>query len=75
MVNKGKNMNYETRKSAQDAIKDLDQITYHLLHGEYTRPQYTARKVRGADQYYIHARYYYYEGALYATKSGPLVAQ
>ena len=66
---------YKTRKSAQDAIKDLDQITYHLSHGEYTRPQYTARKVRGADQYYIHARYYYYEGALYATKSGPLAAQ
>jgi len=66
---------YKTRKSAQDAIDDLDQITYHLSQGEYARPQYTARKVRGADQYYIHARYYYYEGALYATKSGPLAAQ
>jgi hypothetical protein len=67
---------YKTRKSAQDAIDALDQITYHLSRGEYARPHYTARKVRGEDRYYIiHARYHYYEGALYATKSGPLAAQ
>ena len=63
---------YKTRKSAQDAINDLDQIIYHLSHGEYTRPHYTARKVRGADRYYIHVRYHYYEGAFYSKKSGKL---
>ena len=63
---------YTTRQEAQQVIDRLDAGTYELAHGEYARPDYTVRKVRGENAYYIHVRYYYYAGTLYAKHNGPL---
>jgi hypothetical protein len=65
---------YNTRKEAQAIVNQLDSMTYNLAHGEHSRATYTARKVRGEDAYYIHAKRYYYAGTLNARKSGPLSA-
>jgi hypothetical protein len=65
---------YSTRKEAQAIVDRLDNMTYYLAHGEHSRPDYTVRKVRGEDAYYIHARYHYYSGTLNTRKSGPLDA-
>jgi len=63
---------YATRAEAQKAIAGLNSGTYYLAHGEYERPDYTARKIRNDDRYYIHARRYFYTGTLHAKKSGAL---
>lgn len=63
---------FATRKEAQAIIDELDSYVYELAHGEYERPDYTARKVRGEDRYYIHARRYYYAGTFHARPSGGL---
>ena len=63
---------YKTRKEAQDRIENLDSQNYHLAHGEYAIPHYTARKVRGKDLFYIHAVYWFFEGTLYPKKDGAL---
>ena len=63
---------YATRAEAQKVIVGLNSGTYYLAHGEYERPDYTARKIRNGDRYYIHARRYFFAGTLYARKSGPL---
>ena len=63
---------FATREEAKAIIADLDSCVYELAHGEYERPHYTARKVRGEDRYYIHARRYYYAGTFYARPSGGL---
>jgi hypothetical protein len=63
---------FATRAEAQAVIKKLDAATYYLAHGEYARPHYTARKMRGEDEYYIHARYYYYSGTFHAKQNGAL---
>jgi hypothetical protein len=63
---------YATRAEAQKVIVGLNSGTYYLAHGEYERPDYTARKIRSGDRYYIHARRYFYAGTLHAKKSGPL---
>jgi hypothetical protein len=63
---------FATRQEAQEVIARLNGQTYYLAHGEYERPDYTARKVRGEDRYYIHARYYYYSGTFNAKQSGAL---
>jgi hypothetical protein len=75
---KGTKMNYDqiatfaTRNEAQKLVDRLNSGTYYLAHGEYARPDYTVRKVRGGDRYYIHARRHYYAGTFYAGKSGAL---
>jgi len=66
---------FKTRQAAQEIVDQLDSETYYLAHGEYERPEYTARKVRGEDAYYIHARYYFYSGTFYAKQNGPLTAE
>jgi hypothetical protein len=63
---------YATRAEAQKVIVVLDSGTYYLSHGEYERPDYTARKIRNGDRYYIHVRRYFFAGTLHAKKSGPL---
>ena len=65
---------YATRADAIAVKAKLDSGTYYLAHGEYERPDYTARKIRGEDEYYIHARYYYYPGTFYARKNGHLLS-
>lgn len=51
---------FPTRSEAQQKIEELDQSVYYLAHNEYERPEYTARKVRNKDQYYIHIDRYFY---------------
>ena len=63
---------YATRADAQKAIAVLNSGVYYLAHGEYERPDYTARKLRNGDRYYIYARRYFYAGTLCAKESGPL---
>jgi hypothetical protein len=63
---------YVTRAEAQKVIAGLNSGTYYLAHGEYERPDYTARKLRNGDRYYIYARRYFYAGTLHAKQSGPL---
>ena len=63
---------FATRSEAQAIIAKLNGGTYYLAHGEYERPDYTARKTRGEDCYYIHAKRYFYAGTFYATPSGPV---
>jgi hypothetical protein len=55
---------FSTRSEAQAVIAGLDSATYYLSHGEYERPTYTARKVRGESRYYIHAKRFFYNGTL-----------
>lgn len=63
---------FATRDEALAIVKSLDSATYYLAHGEYERPDYTVRKVRGEDRYYIHAKRYYYAGSFNARQSGGL---
>jgi len=63
---------FATKSEAQAIIAKLDSRTYQLAHGEYERPDYTARKIKGEDRYYIHAKRYFYAGTFYAAQSGPL---
>ena len=65
-------LTFATRAAAQAHIAELDARTYYLAHGEYARPHYTARKMRGEDSYYIHAAYSYYAGTFYAKQNGAL---
>lgn len=65
---------YATRADALKAIANLNEGIYYLSHGEYARPQYTARKLRNGNRYYIYARRYYYAGTFNAPKSGALTA-
>lgn len=65
----------KTFKTKEDAKKELtrfDKGIYFLSHGEYARPYYTIRKVRGKDAYYIHVKRYYYRGTFNIGKSGGL---
>ena len=64
---------FKSREGAQAIVESMDSMTYWLAYGEYQRPHYTARKVRGMDQYYIHARRYYCAGTYNAKPSGPLM--
>ena len=63
---------FTSRAEAQSVVDTLNSGTYYLAHGEYARPEYTVRKVRGGSEFYIHARRYYYAGTLHARPSGPL---
>jgi hypothetical protein len=48
---------FPTREAARARIAELNDGVYYLAHGEYARPHYTARKMRGGGDYYIHASY------------------
>ena len=65
---------YATRADALAEKIRLGIGTYYLNHGEYERPDYTVRKLRGKNGYYIHAGYFYYSGTFFARKNGPLLA-
>ena len=65
-------LTFATRSEALAEIKSLNSGTYYLAHGEYARPDYTARKVRGEDRFYIHAKRYFFAGTFYAVPSGPV---
>ncbi len=45
---------------------------YTFRHGEYEQPEYYIRKVRGKDDYYIYAKYFFLPGTMGTPKSGPL---
>ena len=66
---------FTSRDEAKAVITELDASIYNLSHGEYERPHYTARKVRGEDSYYIHATRYFYEGTCQARPSGALTCE
>lgn len=66
------NATFATRKEANEIIDGLDSCVYHLAHGEYARPEYRARKVRGEEKFYIHARRHYFFGTFHAQPSGAL---
>ena len=61
-----------SRKDAQRAVNRLNNRTYYLAYGEYERPTYKVRNVRGEDRYYIHAEYFFYVGTFGAMADGPL---
>lgn len=63
---------FATKPEALAIVTGLDSATYYLAHGEYERPTYTVRKVRGGSEYYIHAKRFYYSATFYARPSGPL---
>ncbi len=63
---------FTTKAEAQALVSKLDNRTYVLAHGEYERPDYSVRKVRGENLYYIFVRRYFYAGTFHAAKSGPL---
>jgi len=63
---------FATRAEALVIVAGLDSATYLLAHGEYERPDYTVRKVRGGRHFYIHARRYYYSSTFNPRPSGPL---
>lgn len=63
---------FATRTEVLTVVAGLNSATYYLAHGEYARPDYTVRKVRGGNKFYIHARRYYYGGTFNARPSGPL---
>jgi len=62
-----------TKKEAHQLLLDSDHIQYRkgrycksgiytLYHGEYERPDYQIRKVRGKDDCEIYCRVYFYSG-------------
>lgn len=64
---------YKTREAAQAEVRQLEKEsagTYMLNHGEYARPSYKARKVRGKELFGIWIETHYYQGTLNAPKSG-----
>ena len=63
---------FPSRAKAQSVIANLNAGTYYLSHGEYSRPHYTARKVRGEDSFYIYASRKFYADTVNARPSGPL---
>ena len=63
---------FATKSEALALVDGLDAATYYLAHGEHSRPEYTARKVRGESRYYIHAKRFYYAGTFNQRPSGPL---
>ena len=63
---------FKSRDEANQIVESLNSRTYYLAHGEYQRPDYVVRKVRGASEYYIFARYYYYSGTFGAKENGGL---
>ena len=64
---------FVSRDAAQAHIAEIDRGTYYLAHGEYARPECTARKIRGENRYYIHVRFHYYPGTFYARQNGPFI--
>lgn len=66
-------MKFKTKESATAYASKLNSGTYYLAHGEYERPDYTARKIRNENTYYIHAKRYFFAGTFYATPSGPVL--
>ena len=61
---------FETKEKALEFITKIDWGTYYLRYGEYARPDYKARKIRGKDEYGVYATYYFYPGTFNAKKNG-----
>lgn len=62
----------QDKSEAKRIVNALNKSTYILAHGEYERPDYMVRKVRGEDLYEIFARYYFFRGTFYAKQSGAI---
>ncbi|HNQ19450.1 MAG TPA: hypothetical protein PKI46_00150 [Bacteroidales bacterium] len=43
---------------------------YTLRHGEYEQPDYSIRKEKGSNDYYIYVRYYFYNNTINAPING-----
>lgn len=63
------------RSKAKAIAKKLDSTTYYLGHGEYSRPDYKVRKVRGEGKYEIYAKYQYYAGTYNRKQNGPICTE
>ena len=63
------------RNQAKSIAQSLDDATYYLSHGEYSRPEYTVRKVRGKDKYEVFAKYSYYDGTCHRKQNGPICVE
>jgi len=63
---------FSTKKEALDFIAKIDTGIYYLSHGEYGRPNYKARKIRGKNEYGVKAEYFFFPGTFNAKKYGYL---
>ena len=67
-----KKAGYVTYKGKDGVTRWQKDGRYTLRHGEYDRPDYQIRKIRGENGYYISVRYYFYNNTMYAPKDGPM---
>ena len=61
---------FNTKKEANDYVKELDDAVYYVRHGEAGRPSYKVRKVRNQPFYGIWVEYNFYIGTFNAPKNG-----
>ena len=66
---------FATKSEAQIIASALDNATYHLGHGECSRPEYTVRKIRNGTGYEIYAKYSYYAGTFNRKQNGAICAE
>lgn len=66
---------FETRAEAVKVVGKLDSGIYELRYGEYERPTYKVRKIRGEDAYGIRATYFFYPNTFNAKKDGFLTVE
>ena len=64
---------FNTKKEANDYVKELDNAVYYLRHGEAGRPSYKVRKVRNQPFYGIWVEYNFYIGTFNAPKMDSFV--
>ena len=60
------------KNEAKAIAKALDNAVYYLAHGEYSRPEYTVRKVRNKNAYEIFAKYSYYVSTFNRKQNGAI---
>lgn len=61
---------FDTREEAKAFLEKYDSGTYYLHHGEYSRPNYSVRKIRNENAFGIYVTRYYYPTTLNAKKDG-----
>ena len=66
---------YRTKQEAQEVADKLDSGTYYLAQGEYACPDYSVRKTRNENTYYIYRKVYFYADTLGGGKSGPVTSE
>lgn len=63
-------LTFPDRAGAEAAVRVLDGAVYVLSYGEYARPDYLVRKLRGRDAWGIRIRYWYQPGAVRVHQDG-----